>query len=973
MFSGNFVFILIFNSIIMKTKLLYLFVLITTISWSQGSTDYVKFYSFDGGSLVNVANPDTYDMTVMGSNNYTTTTDRDGDVNGALDITAAEFNTGAFTGNPEEFTYSFWIKTTTQDNAFRTIFRHRDNNSSNSGGGVRAHLRNGAVNASFAVSSPVGATFVTANSTSVADGNWHNISVTLHVEMNNSSQKSWEIKIYVDGILNDTNVQTLNVSQNPQLFTSSRDLIFTDASNDSSEAPYIGELDDIKIWTRALSDAEVYDLATISSLPNDAVRNYNFSNGSLENTGTMSGGDLITTGTAYASVTDFDGNINSALDMNGDVFDGGVTPITSQNSSYSFWIKVEPSSNGTARVLTHYETGLGSVEVYIQNNNLFARMEDSAGYSKVFSTPNINDGLWHHIALTIEQVTANNINGYEGSFYKDGVLIATDVTNGINSQTGGNNWITFFTNPVFSLSDTLANAVFYQDAIDEVKVFDRALTVAEVTALATNNTNPPLPQVFVDASATGNNDGTSWADAYTNLSSALSTNPSTGAPVEFWIADGTYTLTSNNSTFTVSQNQKLYGGFNGTETQLSQRNPDVNETILSGDVNGNDTGTLDFNLPAYQDNAFQVVTLSGNDVLLDGLTIKGGNARGNNKFGSAILIQTPVKVASFNKLLIEDNRVNNAGVVYFGHASTQSGAFNYTFTNCIFRNNLGRFATVFYASNPRGASAKTTFLNSVFYDNVVANVPNEANGINSLFWFRTDIATNQVAEIINCTIASNDFNASSNAASIISASRINGNCTARLYNSVLWDNKTSNGAEHITLGTFSTQTVATRVVQNSIAPSFSSGIAQNSSTADPILAVFPDKYKYRIANTSSPAIDFGNNTYLPSSIILDLLGNNRYVNTVVDAGAYEFDTSLSISEVSLKDITFNVYPNPTNSIINIKTNHIISKIDVYNLLGTKVLSSNKNKIDVSELQTGMYLLKIQTENNQQITKRFIKN
>ena len=256
---------------------------------------------------------------------------------------------------------------------------------------------------------------------------------------------------------------------------------------------------------------------------------------------------------------------------------------------------------------------------------------------------------------------------------------------------------------------------------------------------------------------------------------------------------------------------------------------------------------------------------------------------------------------------------------------------------------------------------------------MVANVPNEANGINSLFWFRTDIATNQVAEIINCTIASNDFNASSNAASIISASRINGNCTARLYNSVLWDNKTSNGAEHITLGTFSTQTVATRVVQNSIAPSFSSGIAQNSSTADPILAVFPDKYKYRIANTSSPAIDFGNNTYLPSSIILDLLGNNRYVNTVVDAGAYEFDTSLSISEVSLKDITFNVYPNPTNSIINIKTNHIISKIDVYNLLGTKVLSSNKNKIDVSELQTGMYLLKIQTENNQQITKRFIKN
>lgn len=971
LFSGNFVFILIFKSKIMKTKLLYLFVLITTISWSQGPTDYLKFYSFDGGSLVNVANPGTYDMTVMSSNNYTTTTDRDGDVNGALDITAAEFNTGAFTGNPEEFTYSFWIKTTTQDNAFRTIFRHRDNNSSNSGGGVRAHLRNGAVNASFAVSSPAGASFVTANSASVADGNWHNISVTLHVEMNNSSQKSWEIKIFVDGILNDTNVQTLNVSQNPQLFTSSRDLIFTDASNDSSEAPYIGELDDIKIWTRALSDAEVYDLATISSLPNDAVRNYNFSNGSLENTGTMSGGDLITTGTAYASVTDFDGNINSALDMNGDVFDGGVTPITSQNSSYSFWIKVEPSSNGTARVLTHYETGLGSVEVYIQNNNLFARMEDSAGYSKVFSTPNINDGLWHHIALTIEQVTANNVNGYEGSFYKDGVLIATDVTNGINNQSGGNNWITFFTNPVFSLNDTLANAVFYQDAIDEVKVFDRALTVAEVTALATNNTNPPLPQVFVDVDATGSNDGTSWTNAYSNLQTALLLNP--GA--EVWVAEGVYKPgNSRTDRFLLNNDLEIYGGFNGTETTRSQRNPNINHTILSGDINGDDTSSIAYSNSTRNENTYNVVSINGNNVVLDGLTITGGYANGvptDQKEGAGIRFTgNSVNGVKIINCIISGNMGLRGGAAIFGE--TTGAGNDIIIERTLIRDNLAEFAPIFYNVQNSG-SATFTFSNCVIIENVCARVNNTTASDVAGLWVRTQTSGVTNTTIVNTTIASNrSINSPSTSIMIAPTRSQSGSGIFNLQNSIVYNNQGDNNVEFTPVGIntgFNSQTLN---FNNSIsAIGFSGGSGNGNIIGNPLfIDASMDNYTLQ---SSSPGIDAGNNSYVLSNSMFDYNGNSRIINTTVDVGAYEYDSTLSISEVGLNNISLNVYPNPTNSKINIQTSHSINKIDIYNMLGAKVLSTNQKTIDVSELQTGMYLLKIQTENNQQITKRFIKN
>jgi len=40
--------------------------------------------------------------------------------------------------------------------------------------------------------------------------------------------------------------------------------------------------------------------------------------------------------------------------------------------------------------------------------------------------------------------------------------------------------------------------------------------------------------------------------------------------------------------FTVDRPMLLYGGFDGTETALEQRDPSVNQTVLSGDIDGND-------------------------------------------------------------------------------------------------------------------------------------------------------------------------------------------------------------------------------------------------------------------------------------------------------------------------------------------------------------------------------------------------
>ncbi|GAK89537.1 hypothetical protein JCM19297_1365 [Nonlabens ulvanivorans] len=132
-------------------------------------------------------------------------------------------------------------------------------------------------------------------------------------------------------------------------------------------------------------------------------------------------------------------------------------------------------------------------------------------------------------------------------------------------------------------------------------------------------------QVYVDASATGANNGTSWANAYTDLQNALNNNPAS----TFWVKAGTYIPgSSRTDSFNLTNNHKIYGGFNGTEVSLSQRDPEVNLTILSGDINGNDNMVFSTTDPNRSENSYRIVEINGGGVVIDGFSINNGNANG---------------------------------------------------------------------------------------------------------------------------------------------------------------------------------------------------------------------------------------------------------------------------------------------------------------------------------------------------------
>lgn len=140
------------------------------------------------------------------------------------------------------------------------------------------------------------------------------------------------------------------------------------------------------------------------------------------------------------------------------------------------------------------------------------------------------------------------------------------------------------------------------------------------------------PVCRVDPAAAAGGDGATWFTAINSLQTAIGNTACT----EIWVKAGVYMPgMARSSTFLVSRNVSIYGGFAGTESSLSQRNPAAHVTILSGDIDGNDTNTDGNHIDEVYgniqgNNSYHVVTVNGGVFsiwpTLDGFIITGGMA-----------------------------------------------------------------------------------------------------------------------------------------------------------------------------------------------------------------------------------------------------------------------------------------------------------------------------------------------------------
>ncbi len=150
-----------------------------------------------------------------------------------------------------------------------------------------------------------------------------------------------------------------------------------------------------------------------------------------------------------------------------------------------------------------------------------------------------------------------------------------------------------------------------------------------------NHDDEALNIYFVNFNATGLNNGSSWANAFLSLNSALQLAQNGD---EIWVAKGVYQPTINtdrSASFQVPCGTHLFGGFAGNETSVSQRDFLVNVSILDGNIGDDAIAT---------DNVYHLVYAENCDsiTLIDGFTIANGYANGIGKdgMGGGILFNT---------------------------------------------------------------------------------------------------------------------------------------------------------------------------------------------------------------------------------------------------------------------------------------------------------------------------------------------
>ncbi len=419
--------------------------------------------------------------------------------------------------------------------------------------------------------------------------------------------------------------------------------------------------------------------------------------------------------------------------------------------------------------------------------------------------------------------------------------------------------------------------------------------------------------IYVNINATGLNSGTNWTDAFVDLQDAIALSTFGD---DIWVSQGTYKPTAGTTRtiyFNIKNGTKIYGGFTGIETAFSQRDVDLNVTILSGEIG---TGSA-------TDNSLHVVRFNNvaNQTRLDGCTIVGAYHTAGYGGGVVTVASSPIIANciflgnyagegggalnhSVSGILTLDNCVfdGNVGNTYGGGAlRLYAGTVN--ITNCYFKSNqsntyggaifmygpIVNISNSVFAGNiaqSTGSAIRISDAGTLHLSNslVVGNHAGQTGAVYSSTFSNTTAQT-----IKNCTIAHNKQDNSGGSSTTCAVAL---NSQATVTNSIIY----GNSSPIQVLGTGLTFTY--NLTQ--IAGSSASGTNLLYSNPQFVLAGDVNTapfdttgLDYRL-NLLSEGIDFGSNANV--SGVNDLDGNVRIYNSTVDLGAFEKTFCLSPSQ-----------------------------------------------------------------------------
>lgn len=439
---------------------------------------------------------------------------------------------------------------------------------------------------------------------------------------------------------------------------------------------------------------------------------------------------------------------------------------------------------------------------------------------------------------------------------------------------------------------------------------------------------PSNAQIYVDGAASGANNGTSWTNAYTNLSPAIATAV---AGNEIWVAAGTYTPAAGAS-YVMKEGIKVYGGFLSGMASLTSRNPVANVTILDG--NGNSILSFSTITSATVLDGFTIsggtdgsvpgmpsavkgggITLADASPVLSNLIIKENTA----VYGGGIVVSGTSSPAITNVLFLSNTAERGSGIYITGSGSPvltsvifqsntvtstqggalhQSSATNVTITNAVFYSNTStttsRTAGIYSQS---ATSLKIT--NTVFAKNVTTGFDGFSGGaitnnttdltISDCTFYNNDAGGTAPPEIrfLNCTPADQVnncvfFNTGETASTVLVKNYNATAATAPTFNNCYLPSTTGSAAT-FTAGTGNVAGITSPFLgTDPMDLAALQGADGQWMTADDGLHLL----------STSTAHNAGNNSLVPSGITADIKGAGRIQNTTVEMGAYESSYTL---------------------------------------------------------------------------------
>lgn len=129
----------------------------------------------------------------------------------------------------------------------------------------------------------------------------------------------------------------------------------------------------------------------------------------------------------------------------------------------------------------------------------------------------------------------------------------------------------------------------------------------------------------------------------------------------------------------------------------------------------------------------------------------------------------------------------------------------------------------------------------------------------------------------------------------------------------------------------------------------------------------------------SPAINAGTNAIFSPNTIpnismfnIDLDGNARIYNSIVDMGAFEFDPNfLDNKEFESKNY-IKIFPNPANDFVYIETEKFdFLNVTIFSIDGKQIAQTTSKVIDVTNYSKGIYIFQIELSNQKKYSKKII--